>query len=62
MPIRTKITLDGINLKQLSNFNYLAVDIPYDYDKDVGYKIKEFQHIFCSIKRTQRNKIRGRPS
>lgn len=55
-PLRAKIIIDDQMIEQVSHYKYLGCDISYGYDKDIEYKINQFQAICGTINRTLNNK------
>lgn len=57
-PVRSKICIDNIMLKQTSRFNYLGNNVSYDCDRDVQLKLARYQLMCGTIRRTLGRKTR----
>jgi hypothetical protein len=56
--VRTKIVIDNYTLEHMTHFKYLGCDVSYQYDNHVDVKLKKFQNICGTIRRSLRGKTR----
>jgi hypothetical protein len=57
-PVRTKIVIEDKTLEQVNNFKYLGYDVTFLEETDIDAKIKKFQNICGTIRRTLKEKTR----
>jgi hypothetical protein len=57
-PIRTKIVIEDKTLEQVNHFKYLGYDVTFLVETDTDAKIKKFQNICGTIRRTLKGKTR----
>jgi hypothetical protein len=54
----SSISFRCISIEQVSKFNYLGCQLPYQGEVDVNHKLEKFNYMCGTIKRTLKNKTR----
>ena len=56
--LRTKIIINDETIEKVSQFNYLACSISYQFSNDVEFKLAKFLQLISTIKRTIFKEVR----